>query len=143
MLSHRFMPGLCHNSATLFLAHSFDTSIQFRRSFGALSLAKILISNSAGRRATGDTRHLSSYSILAAAFCDVSEDISTPNEEAESLGCSMKESLSSSALRSGEVDDEEELDALDMRRRFLERDMVGVQATLQRVVLSDVVARRA
>ena len=55
----------------------------------------------------------------------------------------MKESLSSSALRSGDVDDEEELDALDMRRRFRERDMVSMLSAAQRsgTVMSLLVAR--
>ena len=48
-----------------------------------------------------------------------------PREDCESLAWSMKESLSSSAPRSGEVLEELELDALDMRCRRRERDMLG------------------
>lgn len=52
-----------------------------------------------------------------------------PREDWESLGCSMKESLSSSSTpRSGEVEEEEELEALLARCIRRERDMLAVFA---------------
>lgn len=103
------------------------------KSRGDVRRAKMLMSISAGRRWTGDTRHLSSYSLLIASVWDCSGDISIPSDDAESLAWSMKESLSSSTPRSGEVLEELELDALDMRCRRLERDMLqdvcGVSVT--------------
>ena len=48
-----------------------------------------------------------------------------PNEDCESLACSMIESLSSSSPRSGEVEEEDELESLDMRCRRRERDILG------------------
>lgn len=48
-----------------------------------------------------------------------------PNEDCESFACNMIESLSSSSPRSGEVEEEDEMEPLDMRWRRRERDMFG------------------
>lgn len=55
-----------------------------------------------------------------------------PSDDTESLACSMKESLSSSAPRSGEVEEEDELEPLDMRLRRRDRDMVVVVCDARR-----------
>lgn len=52
--------------------------------------------------------------------------MSIPREDCESLGCCMKESLSSSTPRSGDVEEDEELDRLDMRCSRRERDILPV-----------------
>ena len=84
--------------------------------------------SSAGSRWTGDTRHRSSYSRRAESSCDLSGDMSMPRDDCESFGCSMKESLSSSTPRSGEVEEDEELDPLDRRCIRRDRDMFAVFA---------------
>ena len=88
----------------------------------------MLINSSAGRRCTGETRHRSSYSRRAESDCESSRDVSIPSEDWESLACSMKESLSSSMPRSGEVDVEDVFESLLETRcsRPRERDMVVV-----------------
>lgn len=75
----------------------------------------MLISSSAGRRCTGDTRQRSSYSLRMAASWERSWEMSAPSEDCESLAWIMKESLSSSAPRSGDVDEELLEEPLDMR----------------------------
>ena len=110
MQSHLFIAGRCQSKPTLFLAHSFETSMHVWRSAGELRREKMAINNSAGKRCTGDTRHRSSCSLLAAVSSELSGDMSIPSEDCESLECSMRESLSSSAPRSGEVEEEEEFE---------------------------------
>lgn len=81
---------------------------------------KIWMSNSAGRRQTGERRHRSSYS----ALLSWSGRMEGASDEAESFAWSMNESLSSSAPRSGEVEDEEEMEASELRCCRLARAMV-------------------
>ena len=126
MLSHLFIAGRCHSRATLFRAQSLLTLIHLKRSAGALIRENMLISNSAGSLWTGETRHSSSKSCRASTSSEVSGERSIPSEDAESLGCCVKESASSSVPRSGEVEEEEELEPLDMRWRRPLRDMLAV-----------------
>ena len=99
--------------------------MQVCRSEGELRREKMAMRSSAGKRWTGDTRHRSSCALRAAASSDISGEMSIPREDWESLGCCMKESLSSSSPRSGEVEEEEELDPLELRCSRLERDIVA------------------
>lgn len=115
MFCHLFIAGRCHNSPTLFFAHSLHTNIHICRSREEVRRENMLIKISAGRRCTGDTRHRSSYSLRMASVCDSSGDMSPPSEDCESLAWIMKESLSSSASRSGDVEEELELDTLEAR----------------------------
>jgi hypothetical protein len=120
------MAGLCQRSPTLFLAQSFDTSIHDSRSFGALRREKMWIKSSAGKRWTGDTRHRSSNSRWANSSCESSGGLSIPSEDCESFAWSMKESLSSSTPRSGDVEEEEFEEVL--ARRCIRRGRVAVDA---------------
>ena len=107
-----FVCGRCQSNPTLFLAHSLDTSMQFFKSPGEDSFANIAIISSAGKRQIGDTRHLSSISRLPILSVK-SEDTEGASDDCESFAWSMKESLSSSTPRSGDVEaDESEFEPL-------------------------------
>lgn len=87
----------------------------------------MLMSSSAGSLCTGDTRHRSSYSRRMAASYERSADTSAPSDDCESFGWIMKESLSSSGPRSGEVEVELDEDELDRRSNCRDRDMAAVR----------------
>lgn len=53
--------------------------------------------------------------------------MSAPSEDCESFAWIMKESLSSSGPRSGDVDEELEEEELDLRSRCRERDMIAAK----------------
>lgn len=95
----------------------------------------MLISSSAGSRWTGETRHRSSYSRRMASDCDCSGDMSIPRDDCESFACIIKESLSSSIPRSGEVEAELLLE-LDTRCNRRERAMVVRLVVNERVCCS-------
>jgi hypothetical protein len=79
--------------------------MQFFKSAVEPSFWKIAIMSSAGSRLMGDTLHLSAISRASESL--ISSGMDSAKEDWESLSCNIKESLSSSMPRSGEVDAEE------------------------------------
>lgn len=116
------------------------------KSAGDESFANIEIISSAGRRDMGERRHLSSISRAYASSSEVEGAI----DDCESLACSMKESLSSSGQRSGEVEADESELARPPGRRSCRRERVmmwarggGASAASGRAVANKGVARPA
>src|ERR1700761_2239706 len=96
--------GRCQRRWTALLAQCLDTNMQFNKSLLLGNRWKIAVNSSLGRRSTGGM-------YTGVAFCWYPVLLSPTdgaNEEAESLACSIMESLSSSRGRSGEVEAEEE-----------------------------------
>lgn len=97
--------------------------MQFLRSEVEDNLANMEIISSAGRREMGDMRQRSSNSRCKASWSS-SGEADGASDESESFSWSMKESLSSSTPRSGEVDADVS-DRLPLERSmFLERAIV-------------------
>lgn len=105
--------------------------MQCLRSAGEESLANMEISNSAGRREMGDTRHRSSMALRRASWSE-SGETEGAREDCESLAWNMSESLSSSSTpRSGDVDAEvSEREALTSRSARREREREAMLCSL-------------
>ncbi|KMU91490.1 hypothetical protein CIHG_09242 [Coccidioides immitis H538.4] len=86
--------------ATQFVAHLWQTIMQFSMSVGELSFAKIAIKSSGGSREIGGS------TISWPASTRRSRRVPTPTDDCESLGW-LKKSVSSSITLSGEVDEED------------------------------------
>lgn len=127
-MSHLLQEGRCHSIPTQFAAQLRHTSMQLSRSAGELSLENIAISISGGRRPIGGT------TAFWTLFTLRSRKVATPTEDCESLAWAMKKSVSSSAARSGDVeDDDSEGASLGNRAAGRERSITNSRQTWNRI----------
>jgi hypothetical protein len=118
-LSQLLHDGRCHSIPTQLAAHPRHTSMQLSRSAVELSFANIEIRSSGGRRPIGG------ITVFLEFWSRGSRKFPTPTEDCESLAWAMKKSVSSSTVRSGEVDDEDsEGTSLEKRSGCRERGIL-------------------
>lgn len=129
-LSHLLQDGRCHSIPTQFAAQIWHTSIQFSISAVELSFENIAIRISGGSRPIGG---------IAASCLSMfpSRTVVTPTDDCESLACAMKKSVSSSAARSGDVEEEDsERASLGNRAAGRERSIAtGYKSRVKRAFL--------
>lgn len=110
MLSQLLHEGRCQRMPTQFAAHPLHTRMQLNMSEGKDSLAKMAMRISGGRRPIGGRYRSVSWWGWASR-------VATPTDDCESFAWAVKKSVSSSAVRSGDVDEVEDSEGASLENR--------------------------